>query len=76
VAGSLLDENRFNSLEQHAKDYTPMGGYDGAFNAEVDKAHMDQVPKDLLLAYGAGDADASYRVAVALQRRLARTPSW
>ncbi len=72
--GSILDENRANSLNQHAKDYTNMGGYDDAFNAEVDKSHMELVEKPKLLEYGGGDADASFHVARAVQTQLMQDP--
>ena len=69
LAGSLLDENRSNSLETHAKVYTPMGGYDSEFNRRFDKSRMDLVPKEDLLPYAGGDTDACFRVAK-VQRRL------
>jgi DNA polymerase I-like protein with 3'-5' exonuclease and polymerase domains len=37
LVGSLLDENRSNSLNNHAKIYTSMGGYDDSFNKKYDK---------------------------------------
>jgi len=62
LAGSLLDENRSNSLETHAKIYTGMGGYDTEFNRKHDKSRMDLVPKEELLIYAGGDTDACFRV--------------
>jgi DNA polymerase I-like protein with 3'-5' exonuclease and polymerase domains len=69
LAGSLLNENRSNSLETHAKVYTTMGGYDLDFNRRFDKSRMDLVPKEDLLGYAGGDTDACQRVAE-VQRRL------
>jgi DNA polymerase I-like protein with 3'-5' exonuclease and polymerase domains len=66
LVGSLVDENRSNSLNNHAKLYTRMGGYDDAFNKKHDKSKMQLVPKDDLLEYAGGDTDATYRVADAL----------
>jgi len=63
LVGSLLDENRSNSLNNHAKIYTGMGGYDDPFNAKYDKGRMDLIPDDDLLIYGGGDTDATQRVA-------------
>ncbi len=64
LVGSLLDENRSNSLNTHAKVYTDMGGYDDAFNRGNDKARMDLAyakdPDDYLL-YGCGDTDSGAR---------------
>lgn len=62
ILGSLLNENRSNSLNNHAKIYTEMGGYDDAFNAAHDKSRMQDVPQDELLAYAGGDTDACARV--------------
>lgn len=66
LIGSLLDENRSNSLNVLAKLHTAMGGYDDEFSRTVDKAHMEKVHPTTLLPYGGGDADASFQVAEAL----------
>ena len=64
LVGSMLDENRSNSLEWHAKEHTDMGGYDTAFNQKYDKGRMDLVPVgDDLLTYAAGDVDSCLQVA-------------
>ena len=63
LAGSLIDENRSNSLASHALEYTDMGGYDIGFNRKYDKSRMETVPEDDLLAYAGGDTDATMRVA-------------
>ena len=63
LAGSLIDENVSNSLNNHAKMYTIMGGYDDAFNDKYDKDQMELVPREELMKYGCGDVDACYRSA-------------
>lgn len=71
VVGSLIDENRSNSLNSHTKTYVPeLGGYDDAFNAKYDKSRMDLVPDIPLLTYGGGDGDACYKVSIHLRREL------
>lgn len=70
LVGSLLDENRSNSLNVHAKIYTPIGGYDDAFNAEIDKSRMDLVPKDKMLPYAGGDTDACYTTRQVMRQEL------
>jgi len=72
LVGSLLDENRSNTLNLHAKIYTKMGGYDDEFNKTYDKAHMELVPKDDLLPYAGGDTDACYRTATVLRKELVK----
>ncbi len=65
LVGSLLDENRRNSLNMHAKVYTDMGGYDDAFSAFHDKSRMDLAlakDPDGFLLYAGGDTDAGARV--------------
>jgi DNA polymerase I-like protein with 3'-5' exonuclease and polymerase domains len=74
IAGSMVDENRSNSLENHAKIYSTMGGYDALFNAKYDKSRMDLVPKDDLLGYMGGDVDACLRVARKIKRELLDVP--
>ena len=64
LIGSLLDENRSNSLENHTKYFVPdLGGYDSIMNTKYDKGRMDLVPDDDLLTYAGGDTDACHRVA-------------
>lgn len=72
IVGSLLDENRSNSLNTHAKVYTPMGGYDDAFNKKYDKSRMDLVPTDDLLSYAGGDTDACLRVSEIMREELSQ----
>ncbi|ATS92272.1 DNA polymerase I [Stenotrophomonas phage vB_SmaS_DLP_5] len=75
AVGSLLDENRSNSLNMHAKIYTSMGGYDDAFNASIDKGKMWLVPPAQMLPYAGGDADATLRVAAAEKAQLLQDPA-
>lgn len=70
LVGSLLDENRSNSLNTHAKIYTTMGGYDDEFNKSHNKGAMQEIPKDSLLPYAGGDTDATQRVANAMRNLL------
>jgi DNA polymerase I-like protein with 3'-5' exonuclease and polymerase domains len=70
MVGSLLDENRSNSLNMHAKMHTGMGGYDDSFNKNHDKSRMDLVPPEDLLGYAGGDTDACYRVAAYQKNQL------
>ncbi|UOX39994.1 DNA polymerase [Vibrio phage V-YDF132] len=74
LVGSLLDENRSNSLNTHAKLFTTMGGYDDDLNATYDKGRMDLIPDDDLLPYAGGDTDATYRVREHFTRELLRDP--
>lgn len=64
LIGSLLNENRSNSLNLHAKVYTPLGGYDDSFNDSTDKSRMDLAlahNPDGFLTYAGGDTDACLR---------------
>jgi len=72
LIGSLLNENRPNNLNLHAKLYTPIGGYDDEFNEKHDKAHMEKVPKDEMLPYIGGDTDACFRVAQHMRAELVK----
>lgn len=72
LVGSLLNENLGNSLNLHAKIFTPIGAYDDEFNQKYEKGRMDLVPKDDLLTYAGGDTDACYQVRVAQIPRLMR----
>lgn len=76
LVGSLLDENRSNSLNTHTKIYVPeLGGYDDSFNLEFDKARMDLVPDAPLLNYAGGDTDATLRVANKMLSKLTESQS-
>src|SRR5271166_1679412 len=74
LVGTLVDENRSNSLNLHAKLMTDFGGYDSEFNKTYDKGKMDQVPVEPLRVYQGGDTDACYRVADILQAELEQDP--
>ncbi|MBS7812363.1 DNA polymerase [Roseococcus pinisoli] len=75
LAGSLLNENRSNSLETHTKVYvSELGGYDAEFNRTTDKSRMDLVSKEKLLPYMGGDTDATYRVAEKMIPELLAQP--
>lgn len=69
LVGSLLDENRSNSLKLHAKIMTPMGGYEDDMD-KYDFSCLEDVPKDEMLNYVGGDTDATYRVASVMKREL------
>jgi DNA polymerase I-like protein with 3'-5' exonuclease and polymerase domains len=72
LAGTLLDENRSNSLNHLAKTKTEMGGYDDAFNDKYDKGKMETIPPgDDFLTYAGGDTDAAQRVCNQLRNELA-----
>lgn len=61
--GSLVEENRPNSLNIHTKIYAPeLGGYDDPFNRKFDKDKMETVPKEDMLPYAGGDTDAVLRI--------------
>lgn len=74
LVGSLLNENRSNSLNLHTKVYTKMGGYDDEFNLKYDKSRMDLVPKEDVIEYAGGDTDAGLRVANKQRVRLVKQP--
>lgn len=70
MVGSLLDENRSNGLDVHAKVYLPntLGGYSDEFDLKADKSRMDlEMAKDpaAFLLYSGGDSDATLQVKAA-----------
>jgi len=78
LVGSLLDENRHNSLNTHAKWYLPdLGGYDDKFDLEHDKSRMDlaleQDPAGFL-TYAGGDTDACLQVSKLMKAELIQKP--
>jgi DNA polymerase I-like protein with 3'-5' exonuclease and polymerase domains len=76
LVGSLLDENRSNGLDVHAKIYVPrLAGYSDEFDRTVDKSRMDLVPKARLLNYAGGDSDASLEVAEVEKVELLKDPA-
>ena len=75
LVGSLIDENRSNSLKQHAKEYTTLGGYELELDrymkqAKLDKGKMEKIPKEQLTVYAGGDTDATYQSAVVMRKEL------
>lgn len=72
LVGSLIDENRSNSLKLHAKIYTPMGGYEDDMKTNYDMGRIDLVPKQKLLPYVGGDTDATYQVSDVLREELVK----
>lgn len=73
LAGSLLNENRSNSLKNLVKDYDEdLGGYEADF--KYDMAHMELVPLDDLLPYAGPDADGTLRVGHAIRALLLKDP--
>jgi uracil-DNA glycosylase family 4 len=64
----VVDENmQEKSLDECVRRWVPeMAGYNDEYNKKLDKSNMRSVSHDDMLNYGCGDADASYRLAVAL----------
>lgn len=76
LVGSLLDENRSNGLDVHAKIYVPaMGAYSDEFDLAVDKARMDKVHPDKLLPYAGGDSDVTLQAAEVMKSELLKDPA-
>ena len=63
LVGSLLDENRSNSLKTHAFVYTPYGGYEQDLYDKYDIAKPHEVPDKVLLPYCGYDTAVCLRVA-------------
>ena len=76
LAGSLLDENRSNSLNHLTKVEAPtLGGYDDSFNSDYDKSKFEDIPpNDDFLTYAGGDTDATQRVSDRLKKKLLAQP--
>lgn len=75
LVGSVLNENRSNSLDNHCKAYCPdLGGYSDHFDRTVDKSRMDLVPKDKMLPYAGGDTDATWRIKQVMKKELLAQP--
>jgi len=70
LVSTLLNENMSNSLNLHAKVFTPIGGYDDRFNASVDKSRMELVDPEKLRVYQGGDTDACQQVADQFRDKL------
>jgi DNA polymerase I-like protein with 3'-5' exonuclease and polymerase domains len=71
LVGSLLDENRSNSLKLHAKIMTPLGGYEDGMD-KYDMGHLEVVPKQELGQYMGGDTDATHRSAAVMRKELVK----
>lgn len=69
LVGSLLDENRSNSLKLHAKIYTNMGGYEDGIE-KYDKGRMDLIPKQDILLYTGADTDVTLQVAKKMKAEI------
>ena len=69
LVGTLLNESRSNSLKWHAKEYTDLGGYEKGLES-YDIGNIQNVPKDVLLPYAAGDADVTLRVSNKMVKEL------
>ena len=79
MVGSLLDENRSNGIDVHAKIYAPaLAGYSDEFDAKADKSRMDleytKSPSSFL-KYSGGDADATLQVKHAQKEELIQDPA-
>ncbi len=70
LVGSLLDENRSNSLKLLVKIMTEMGGYEDDMKTKYDMARLDLVPMPEMLPYVGGDTDGTYQVSDTLQVEL------
>lgn len=73
LAGSLLNENRHNSLKALTKSYVPeLGGYEEELESVQDKDEMEKTPDDVLLRYAGCDPDATLRSGNVVARELAQ----
>lgn len=85
LGGSIVNENRSNSLDWHGRVYTTIGGYEKAFNGisppgtkkvEHHKGHMEKYTEHpLFLQYAGGDTDATFQSAVAIRKELWEQPA-
>lgn len=66
LVGGLLDENRFNNLKGHIKEYaSDLGGYEDTIEEKWDKARMDlALAADPVgfLQYAGGDTDGCLQI--------------
>jgi len=76
LVGGLLNENRFNSLKSHIKEYSPeLGGYEDQFEAAHDKADMATAlakDPDGFLLYAGGDTDGCLRIYPRLKKAISK----
>jgi DNA polymerase I-like protein with 3'-5' exonuclease and polymerase domains len=72
LMGSLLNENRSNSLKGHAWENTQLGGYETKLEDKYDKGEMEKIPLDDpdFLTYVGGDTDVCYKVTKKMRRDL------
>ncbi len=77
LMGSLINENRSNSLKGHACEYTDLGAYEVAFEEKYDKGEMEKVPLDDpdFLTYVGGDTDVCYKVTKTMRKILKENTS-
>lgn len=82
IAEGLLSHNS-NSLNNHAKLMTDMGGYDDGFNDKYDKGHFEDIDpvactlgdeQSDFLTYAGGDTDACHQVSDQLREELRGAP--
>ena len=78
LVGSILDENRSNSLDVHVKIYAARGGgYSDEFDRTVDKSRMDLAliaNPEKFLQYSSGDVDFGLEVAISQKKELVSNP--
>ena len=72
LVGSILDENRSNSLKTHAFIYTPYGGYESEIYEKYDIAKAHEIPPDILLPYCGYDTAVCLQVARKQKEELLR----
>jgi len=74
LGGSIVNENRSNSLNNHCKIYVPsLGGYDDEFNQKADKSDMPgelEKDPDAFVLYSGGDSDATFQVGYAIGQQI------
>lgn len=70
LVGSLLDENRSNSLKVHASLMTPYGGYENELYKKYNIAKLQEVPDDVLLPYCGYDTAVCLQVARIMKNAL------
>jgi len=74
LMGSLVDENRSNSLKTHAWEYTALGGYDQLDSLGYDKGRMDLVPREVLTPYAGADTDVTIQSGAKIKSEMASQP--
>ena len=76
LVGSLVNENRYNSLKAHVKEYAPdLGNYETTFESRHPKAEMQKAlatdPAEFL-TYAGGDTDGALRIYMPLRQELCK----